>query len=120
MSNNHSHQDPASDWSIFATRVQQITDLLQGMRAELAANTFQAPTAQQGPAPAATVVQQLLDTRGSLIVADVVRELGASPQNAARLLRLVAHDGGGILMYEPHGHVDRLRLYRPDKVIVEH
>lgn len=64
-------------------------------------------------------LQLLLATQGSATVGDIARELGLTKKTAYRLARALAHVGGGVLVYEPNGNTDRLRLYRPDRIVCE-
>lgn len=64
-------------------------------------------------------LKALLWERTSLLVEDIARELSIKQKTAYRLARAASHEGAGVLMYEPAGNVDRLRLYRPDRVVAE-
>lgn len=77
------------------------------------------PVIAPAPLPKKTHAQRLAElvtTRGSVLVAAAQRELGLAQKDAYRLARAMAHRGEAVLVFEPFGHVDRLRLYRPDRV----
>jgi hypothetical protein len=64
-------------------------------------------------------VSRMLTERGSVTVADVRSVLGVSVKTAGRLMHAIAHDGGGVLLFEPAGPTERLRLFHPDKVVID-
>lgn len=69
--------------------------------------------------PSIDRLRALMKTRTSLLVSDVARELNLKEKTAYRLSRALSHIGECVLMYETNGNVDRLRLYRPDRVVAE-
>lgn len=100
-------------------KVEQIAAVLKGLTEDLVKQRAARAQGQARQAPRVEDVRRLLELRSTLLVAEVAREFSVSVNSAARLMRTIAHEGHGILQYEPHGNTDRLRLYRDLEAVMD-
>ena len=95
--------------------------MLADLRAALGRPPSEPPPGRPGtPEERAAIVRRLLAERGSLAVAEVQLELGVSHTTAMRTVHAVARERGGIIVLEPTGPTFRVRLWHPDRVILDH
>jgi transcription initiation factor TFIIIB Brf1 subunit/transcription initiation factor TFIIB len=64
----------------------------------------------------ADALAPLLEARGTMTIREVADALSVPQKTANRVARLLAHQLRAELMFEPHGKVDRLRLWHPSLV----
>jgi hypothetical protein len=72
------------------------------------------------PAERLAAVRELLGARGSLTASDIQLELGVSHSTAVRAMRDVARAKDGVIVEEAAGPTYRIRLWHPDRVILDH
>lgn len=62
----------------------------------------------------------MLAASGSITAADVQLELGVSHSTAMRVIHALARSREGIMVLEAAGPTFRVRLWHPDRVILDH
>ncbi len=74
------------------------------------------------PDPAERVerAKEMLASRGSITASDVQLEVGVSHTTAMRAIHALARAKEGIMVFEPAGPTFRVRLWHPDRVILDH
>lgn len=63
--------------------------------------------------------REMLATRGTIVVADLMREMNISHATAGKILHQISRLHGAVLQLEPMGPTHRLRLWHPDRVVFD-
>lgn len=72
------------------------------------------------PTERADRAREMLAQRGSITAADVQLEMGVGHSTAMRTLQAIARAKGGTMVLEVAGPTFRVRLWHPDRVILDH
>jgi hypothetical protein len=105
-----------------ADHFNRIEQILADLKHKVEASKARAPEQRHPPDPAerGDRIRALLGERGSLTASDVQLELGVSHTTAMRTIQAIARDKAGIMVLEQSGPTFRVRLWHPDRVILDH
>lgn len=100
-------------------------DVLEAMIADLKAkiDSGRVPALRVAPPPPeerGERLRRLLASAGSITASDAQLELGVSHSTAMRAIRDLARLKEGIIVLESTGPTFRVRLWHPDRVILDH
>jgi hypothetical protein len=105
----------------FATIEAILADLREKVDNSRAATKLaEEPRQSFSPEQRVDLVRQMLGRLGSVTASEVQRETGISHTTAMRVLHTLARGGEGIMVFEPAGPTFRIRLWHPDRVILDH
>lgn len=97
---------------------------VEASRASQVAHQAKAEKEQQrhppDPAERGDRARAMLLEHGSITAADVQMEMGVSHATAMRTLQAIARAKGGVMVLEQAGPSFRVRLWHPDRVILDH
>jgi hypothetical protein len=101
-----------------------IESMLADLKAKIARSNGSGALVTRRPLPdpdeRVARVTRMLAERGSATAAEVQLELGVSHSTAMRAMQAVARAKAGTIVLEPTGPTFRVRLWHPDRVILDH
>jgi hypothetical protein len=104
----------------FATIEAILADLREKVERSRAAVKAPEPSQALGAEQRVELARQMLARLGSITASEVQRETGISHTTAMRVLHTLARNQEGIMVFEPAGPTFRIRLWHPDRVILDH
>jgi hypothetical protein len=104
----------------FATIEAILADLREKVEKSRSAVKAPEPSQALGAEQRVGLARQMLARLGSITASEVQRETGISHTTAMRVLHTLARAGEGIMVFEPAGPTFRIRLWHPDRVILDH
>ncbi len=101
-----------------------IEAILSDLRAKVEANRMGAVSAlREGPLGGEARLARarvMLAATGSITASDVQLDMGVSHSTAMRVIHTLAREKEGIMVLEAAGPTFRVRLWHPDRVILDH
>lgn len=116
-------QSPLNGSEKLADHFNRIEEILADLKHKVEAGRAQMREQQRTPpepADRAVRAKEMLADRGSITASDVQLELGVSHTTAMRTIQALAREKAGIMVLEQAGPTFRVRLWHPDRVILDH